>query len=68
MHKLSKYIQYVNFERVSNIPLCSHTRGVLRKTIKRHGLSVYACMVPFCMGIGFVWLVYSPINVVVDCQ
>ena len=52
----------------SFFPLCSHLSRGSRNIRKRHGLSVSPCIVPFCIGIGFVFSKCSPVNIVLDFE
>ena len=49
-------------------PLCSHRSKGSRNIKKRYGLSVSPCMVPLCMGIGFVLPKYYPKKIVLECK
>ena len=46
------------------LPLCSHLSNGSRNIKNRYGLSVSPCIVPRCMGIGFVLPKCSPVNMV----
>ena len=48
------------------LPLCSHLSNGSRNIRKRYGLSVSPCIVPLCIGIGFVFPKCSPMNMVLE--
>ena len=45
-------------------PVCSHLSSGSRNIRKRYGLSVSPCIVPLCIGMGFVLPKCSPVNMV----
>ena len=48
--------------------LCSHLSRGSRNIRKRYRLSVSPCIVPLCIGIGFVFPKCSPINMVLELE
>ena len=48
--------------------VCSHLRSDSRNIRKRYGLSVSPCIVPLCMGMGFVLPKCSPVNMVLELE
>ena len=48
--------------------LCSHLSNGSKKIKNRYGLSVSPCIVPLCIGIGFVFPKCSPVNMVLECE
>ena len=49
-------------------PLCSHLSRGSRNIRKRYRLSVSLCIVPLCIGIGFVFPKCSPVNMVLEFE
>ena len=49
-------------------PFCSHRNSGSKNIINKYGLSVSPCIVPLCIGIGFVFPKYSLVNIVLDCE
>ena len=47
---------------------CNHLNSGSQNMIKMHGLNVFPCIVPLCIGIYFVWLKSSPMNMVLECE
>ena len=50
------------------LPLCSHLSKGSRNNRKMYGLSVSPCIVPLCIGIGFVFPKCSPVNMVLELE
>ena len=48
--------------------LCSHLSNDSKNMKKRYGLSVSSCIVPLCIGIGFVFSKCSPENMVLKYE
>jgi hypothetical protein len=49
-------------------PLCNHLNRGSKNIRKRYGLSVSPCIVPLCIGIGFVFPKCSPVNMVLEFE
>ena len=49
-------------------PLYSHLSRGSRNIKNRYGLSVLPCIVPICMGMGFVFPKCSPVNIVLEFE
>ena len=49
-------------------PLCSHLRSGSRNIRRMYGLSVSPCIVPLCIGMSFVFLKCSPVNMVLEFE
>jgi hypothetical protein len=49
-------------------PFCSHISRGSMNIKKRYGLSVSPCIVPLCIGIGFVFPKCSPVNMVLEFE
>ena len=49
-------------------PLCSHLSRGSRNIKKRYGPSVSPCIVPLCIGMGFVLPKCSPMNMVLEFE
>jgi hypothetical protein len=52
----------------SFLPFCSHLSRGSKNIRKRYGLSVSPCIVPLCIGIGFVFPKCSPVNMVLEFE
>ena len=50
------------------LPLCSHINRGSKNIRKRYGLSVSPCIVPLCIGIGFVCPKCSPVKMVLEFE
>ena len=49
-------------------PRCSQRSSGSKNIRKRYGLSVSPCIVPLCIGMGFVFPKCSPVNMVLEFE
>ena len=49
-------------------PVCSHLSSGSKNIRKKYGLSVSPCIVPRCIGMGFVLPKCSPVNMVLELE
>lgn len=49
-------------------PLCSHCNNGYKNIKEMYCLSVSSCIIPLCIGIDFVFLKCSSVNIVLECE